>query len=518
MEAFWNSGERDKIQGLDILGLRQLDQDLELAWVSGITTISIRARYLTLLPWVLAELYEYELKRGGGKATVDEDRIGEVLARIKFVILAASATGKEWGESGDTFGVLGSNLWADQLKEFVSKGRLKLPSAQGKDVYGTYNMPSRGFGLLTHSFGSSGGVPIAIGPRGQELHKLRSKIPACNDIRILILEGGVLEKSHLAKAGRHFSVNGLPKDTEENAHLVKWMLEPYLDSPDVARANANFVATAKWAASFINGDSLSPAEIISQNFERVIAAPHKSPVSVENAWAEYDLRRRVHFACELLLADVTGTLSNLTAGTVDTVVAHWMKRDDITTEVNDVIGINKIAPQQTLESVMDELPESAFQGRPLNAREGRSLDTDGNTALYGLAILLSSYRCSRIFRSSGQLQDRGHYLERAFELIDENKSKPLSHALGELVLHLAVEPHLGTTLRKMGQGQKCSLRFFPEGDVLHPTGTLVTPGFSGSRLGNVLGMLADVGLCNRLDGGRFGLTDAGRSRLLRGTT
>src|SRR5205814_9745757 len=117
-------------------------------------------------------------------------------------------------------------------------------------------------------------------------------------------------------------------------------------------------------------------------------------------------------------------------------------------------------------------------------------------------------------RASASIENRHDYMERAFELIDENKSSSLVHALREFALHLAVEPHLGTTLRKMGQGQKCSLRFFPEGSVLQPTGVAVTPGFSGSRLDNVLGMLADLGLYSRLDGGSFNLTDAGRKRLL----
>lgn len=115
-------------------------------------------------------------------------------------------------------------------------------------------------------------------------------------------------------------------------------------------------------------------------------------------------------------------------------------------------------------------------------------------------------------RASGFILDRNDYLERAFAILS-GQEFTVMEILREILVATVVEPHLKTSLRKLGQGQKCSLRFFPEGRTLRPTGKKVTPGYSGDRLGNVLNFFADAGYLEHSKSGKFILNNEGLTLL-----
>jgi hypothetical protein len=53
MNVGWGSPPAETSGGLDLLGVRRLDQSIEASLVVGITTISLRGRYLSILRWAL---------------------------------------------------------------------------------------------------------------------------------------------------------------------------------------------------------------------------------------------------------------------------------------------------------------------------------------------------------------------------------------------------------------------------------------------------------------------------------
>ena len=513
MNIFWNNGERETIQGLDILALRQLDQQIEQDWVANVTTISIRARYLSLLPWLFTEFYSWQLKSDSGQAMFDLEQFKQAAARMEIIVLAATRYGKKWGESGTTFGGIGPELYHEDITAFEQNGSITLePAGRGGAVYGTYVMPCRGFGLLDFTVGGQA-VPVSVTRRGQELHKARRQVLSPTGLTRLVLEGGTLTPDLLEQEGVHFSLNGLQANQAEMVQLREALVKPYVDHAEVSLRYSHFTDSARWFMSILTETStgMNSEEVLKLNYRQLVTDADGKPGKVELGWGEYELRRRVHFALELLLGAMTHTVIDLVEATVEQVLSLWETEWDKPTFLDKLLPLSTNPFTLNLQELAAKVPLDAFLEKGPNMSAARDLSS-GQKALYALTVLIACKEQTESLRTAGLLPDRHHYLERAFSIISQG-SQPVRDILRELLIAAVIEPHLKTSLRKLGQGQKCSLRFFPEGNLLRPTGKRVVASSSGDRLGNVLGFFADAGYLHRIESSRFSLAPDGSSLL-----
>lgn len=510
MEIFWNSGERDKIRGLDVLGLRRVDQELERQWVAGITTISFRARYLSLLPWVLAEYYESELQRSAGHAVFDWTTVSAIFGRLEFVVLAATQADSS-AQAASTFGVLGKEVHADGLTRLAEGQSIDAPGERSVGLYGTYVMPCRAFGLL--DTGGDTHAPVRITPRGAQLYQARRQITEGSQLASLLLHGGQLNSAVLEREAWLFALNMLGECEEERALLEEAFRTPFAETEEVRAMYRRFLDTTRWVLREIGSEPRSSAELIRSAYARAVAADLELPAS-EVAWAEYELRRMVHFALEVLLSSLTDTLMDLVEAGVPQVVEEWRGDPQAPEMIQRLISSDTPPFDLAMPRLSAVLEDADLVERPPNVSAVRRLPA-GPRALYALALLVSCANRTRGLRQSGLIPDRSprDYQERAFAVLEEGTEWQAWQTLEAILVSAVVQPHLATTLRKMSQGQKCSLRFYPEGDRLRPTGTAVRPGYSGDRLANVLGMWADLGHLERVAGARYGLTDRGAALL-----
>ena len=110
IQVVWGDELGDETQGQDVLGVRGLDQSLESALVNGITTISLRGRYLTILPWLIGEFFSREVEQGTTEFSID--RLRHFIARVEYLTLASTQLDPEQGDGG---GALGTNIFSAEM-------------------------------------------------------------------------------------------------------------------------------------------------------------------------------------------------------------------------------------------------------------------------------------------------------------------------------------------------------------------------------------------------------------------
>ncbi len=228
----WGDDLLDTTQGLDILGVRGIDQAVEQGLVNGITTISQRARYLSILPWALGEYLVDHASEG-----FDWDSLTVYLRRVEFMTLAASRLDSELN-GADAIGALGANLHQERLAALINGGTVTFPDDSGGAMLGTYFAPCRTIGLLVDG---DDAVPYRLSPRGREIWKLRKeRLPNSPAIEA-ISSGGEISRTLAEAAIPEFSLGSLALSSDESQLLYYALVtlwDPETESERTRVANA----------------------------------------------------------------------------------------------------------------------------------------------------------------------------------------------------------------------------------------------------------------------------------------
>jgi hypothetical protein len=209
------------------------------------------------------------------------------------------------------------------------------------------------------------------------------------------------------------------------------------------------------------------------------------------AWAEFEWRRRLHFALELMLSGICTTLCERSEASLSEVVTEWREAPELPAALTNAWPEAADVWVKSGAEVVSSAPRKTFfDGGSAEALNSMSPHAKA-IAAFGLIATLANQ--TRALRAVQKFPDRKGVGERATGLVEDAGSEPFQQSLvrlGEVV----TEAHLATTFRKMAGGQKCSLRFFPDGPRLCATGRSVGAGQSGTRLSNVIRVLADAGI------------------------
>ena len=487
MDLAWGDGFGEETQGLDIVGVRSRDQRLEVALVNGITTISARGRYLTILPWTIGEYFSKE--HDAAPHEFDEAGLQTFMARVEFLTLACTSLDEAAGDAG---AALGTDVFFNEMRELKNDRPVAFPEHRSGSMFGTYFGPSRAIGLLRSGDASRAEPMAVLTPRGREVWEARRTALGDGEWRAMLWEAKLLTPAHVHALVPHFSLKQLPRATAEAevlkaALLVPWPAAGSAD-PAVAEAYERFGDTIAWLRA--NKKPLRADPLLAQTWRRA-AVGELGSLTIERFWAEYEGRRRLHFGLELLLSAVSNTVLCRGHADLDEILDEWSSEPDLPEKLTKAWSTAMAAWALTGAEAVASVPDDLFLAEPFP--EDIVKQKCHARALGAFALLCALARQSAALRESNQFRNFGETGDAALRCIEGAGSEPFRATLLQLV-EVVVRAHLSTTFRKMGGGQKCSLRFFPEGRRLITTNLQTGAGRSGARLSSVIRILRDVGM------------------------
>src|SRR5262249_36272064 len=134
-----------------------------------------------------------------------------------------------------------------------------------------------------------------------------------------------------------FSVNRIDSIPRELALLRSSFLEPHEDAD--LEAFARLQRTIEWSLAGLEEASGATSDaLIRGAFASVVRQPQAVRPEIEFAWSEYELYRRTHFACELLLSALVKSVDEVSAATLPDVIAAWLGQPALPSLITERFG------------------------------------------------------------------------------------------------------------------------------------------------------------------------------------
>jgi hypothetical protein len=402
--------ERD-IAGLDILGLRRLDQNLEARLVNGITTISQRARYFTILPWAIGEFFADE--SASGATTFDETRFRGHLGRVEFLVLAATVADPI---EGDASGLLGPVTFSSDMNALRTGQDIAFPVDHADTMLNTYLGPCRAIGILKDAPRGSP-VPIELTPRGQQLWAARNAaITNADMVKAVIRDGDSLGRELCIDLADLFSLKRLDRGSEEARLLREALTKEWRSDPSASDAYPRFNGTVELLRASTAPRPLRAERFLADRYLEAVRGDVHYPIWL--AWAEYEWRARLHLALEMLFGAVYTTLREFDEASIEEIVEDWKPgpsepKIDISVwpEAASAWSIGAEAASRSVSSELflgAELFESAFTG--LRTRE---------RVLLSFAVITALAAQTGRLRANGRFKDHREVGEVALSTLEE---------------------------------------------------------------------------------------------------